>query len=195
VISLGLPNVFEHYLAPVLPEGAGAGAHEAAGHGAAAAHGGGLEIGLMAVSVLVALAGILLGWLLYVKRPELPEAIATRARGLYRLVYNKYFVDEAYGKVILAPYYALCRIAAWLDRWVVDGAVNGVAYLTLGSSYTSRGFDQWVVDGLVNLTGAVVRGFSGALRVVQSGFVRSYATAMVLGIFILVSVYLLAMGR
>jgi NADH-quinone oxidoreductase subunit L len=192
-IPLGIPNLFEHWLEPVLPSMAGIGAHHAAG--TAAAHGGPLELGLMALSVGVAAAGIVLGWLFYEKRPEIPGRIVAGARGLYVLVFNKYFVDELYGKVVLAPYAALCRAAAWFDRWVVDGAVNGAAYLALGSSYTSRGFDQWVVDGLVNLTGHAVRAGSFALRLAQSGVVRSYATAMVLGIFILVSVYLLAMGR
>jgi NADH-quinone oxidoreductase subunit L len=187
VISGGIPNLFERWLEPVLPKVA-----HAAGE---AAHGAGLEIGLMAVSLAVALAGLGLGWLFYEKRPEIPDLLATRARLLYELVYRKYFVDEIYGKIVLAPYYALCRLSAWFDRWVIDGAVNGAAYLTLGSSYTSVGFDTVVVDGLVNFTGYAVRAGSRALRLLQTGVVQSYATAMALGIFILVSMYLLLLGH
>src|SRR5262249_13462021 len=106
-----------------------------------------------------------------------------------------YFVDEIYGRILLAPYAALCRAAAWFDTWVVDGVVNAAGYVTLGISYTSIGFDTYIVDGLVNLTGYVVRGVSWVFRKFQTGIVQSYATAMVLGIFILVSAYLLTAGR
>jgi NADH-quinone oxidoreductase subunit L len=205
VISLGVPNLFERWLEPVLPRLAGApgaggspGAAEAAavagGH-VAARLASGLEIRLMALSLALALGGMALGWLFYERRPQIPGWIAARARFVYRLVFNAYYVDALYGKIILAPYGWLCRAAAWLDRWVVDGAVNAAGWLTLGTSYGSVGFDTFVVDGLVNATGRAVRVGSRALRVAQTGVVQSYATAMVLGIFVLVSVYLLLMGR
>jgi NADH-quinone oxidoreductase subunit L len=202
VISLGLPNVFERWLEPALPRLAGApgvegtpGAAEAAGAHVAARIAAGLEIRLMALSLALAVGGMALGWLFYERRPEIPGWIAARARFVYRLVFNAYYVDALYGKIVLAPYGWLCRAAAWLDRWVVDGVVNAAGWLTLGTSYGSAGFDTFVVDGLVNVTGRAVRAGSRALRVVQTGVVQSYATAMVLGIFVLVSVYLLLMGR
>jgi len=186
-ISAGIPNVLERWLEPVLPH-----VKEAA---EGAAHSSGLEIALMAVSLGVAVSGMALGWFLYEKRPDLPGRMAAASGALYTLVLNKYFIDELYGKVVLGSYYALCRAASLFDRYVVDGVVNGAGYLTLGTSYTSRGFDTYVVDGLVNLTGLTVRGGSWVLRRAQTGVVRSYATAMVLGIFILVSVYLLTTGH
>jgi NADH-quinone oxidoreductase subunit L len=199
VISPGIPNMFEHWLEPVFGgHGAAAAAHGAAVtvHGAAEAvhHSAGLEFGLMVLSLAIAGFGMVLAWLFYEKRPELAPQMAERARGLYRLIVNKYFIDELYGKVVLAPYYALCRASAWFDKWVIDGLVNGAGYFTLGSSYISTGFDVYIVDGLVNLSGYMVRGTSWVLRALQTGFVQSYATAMVLGIFILVSVYLIVIG-
>ncbi|HEU4400768.1 MAG TPA: NADH-quinone oxidoreductase subunit L [Candidatus Polarisedimenticolia bacterium] len=178
-----LPNGLERFLEPVL----GA---PAAGH-----HGAGLEIGLMAASLLIALLGGFAGWVFYEVRPEMPARFAESAHGLYRLVARKYLVDELYGKILLAPYYALCRASAWFDAWVVDGLVNAAGYVTLGTSYTSVGFDTYVVDGLVNLAGYTVRGASWVFKRFQTGIVQSYATAMVLGIFILVSVYLFWMGH
>jgi NADH-quinone oxidoreductase subunit L len=185
-ISPGIPNFLERFLAPVF---------ERAGGAAAETHAAGLEIGLMAVSLLVALSGIGAGWVLYEIRPEIPESLAETWRGTYRAILHKYFVDELYGKIVLAPYHALCRAAAWFDQWVVDGAVNAAGYLTLGTSYTSVGIDTYVVDGLVNLAGYTVRGTSWVFRKFQTGIVQSYATAMVLGIFVLVSVYLLSTGH
>ena len=55
--------------------------------------------------------------------------------------------------------------------------------------------DSYVVDGLVNLAGYTVRGASWIFRKLQTGIVQSYATAMVLGIFVLVSVYLLTLSH
>jgi NADH-quinone oxidoreductase subunit L len=208
VISPGVPNFFERWLEPVLPRLPGAPGLEtapeatqaAASSGVAGAHiaarlAGGLEIRLMALSLALALGGMALGWLFHERRPQIPGWIAARARFVYRLVFNAYYVDALYGKIILAPYAWLCRAAAWIDRWVVDGVVNAAGYLTLGTSYGSVGFDTFVVDGLVNVTGRAIRAGSRALRVVQTGVVQSYATAMVLGIFVLVSAYLLLMGR
>jgi NADH-quinone oxidoreductase subunit L len=186
------PNLLERWFEPVF----GGGGEGLAAHGAAAAgHGVGLELLLMALSVGLALFGGFLGWVMYERRPEIPDRWVESARGLYRLVLNKYFVDEIYGRLILTPYRALCRASAWFDTWVVDGVVNAAGYLTLGTSYTSVGFDTYVVDGLVNLCGYTVRGFSWLFRRLQTGLVQSYATAMVLGIFILVSVYLLSMAH
>jgi NADH-quinone oxidoreductase subunit L len=191
-ISPGIPNLLEEWLAPVFGAHGAAGAHAA---GAAAGHSAALEILLMAVSVALAALGLFLAWAFYEKRPEVPARLADGARGMYRLLLDKYYVDELYARFVLAPYNSLCRAAAWFDRWVVDGAVNTTGYATLAGSYTSVGFDTYVVDGLVNLTGLTVRGASWIFRKLQTGIVQSYATAMVLGIFVLVSVYLLSMGR
>jgi len=181
---LRFPNLLERYLAPVLH-----GAEGAAAHGGS--HPPGLEIALMIVSLAVAGLALLFGWACYARWPEIPARFAENAGALYRTVANKYYIDELYARAVLAPYYALCRAAAWLDQWIVDGVVNAAAYLTLAGSYISVGFDTYVVDGLVNLAGYTVRAASWIFRKVQTGVVQSYATAMVLGVFILVSVYLL----
>ncbi len=68
----------------------------------------------MAVSILVALCGLALAWFLYVKRPELPATIAAASGGLYRLLLNKYWIDELYVAVIIGPLVALstrCALA------------------------------------------------------------------------------------
>jgi hypothetical protein len=96
---------------------------------------------------------------------------------------------------VVRPYARLAQALAWADSRVVDGVVNGAALVTLGSSYTSRAFDLGVVDGLVNASGWAARRVSVGLRRLQGGVVQSYATAMIAGLFVLVSAYLLFMAR
>ena len=67
----------------------------------------------MAISVLVAFSGLGLAWLLYVKSPELPAKIAAASGGLYKLVLNKYWIDELYAAAIIGPLVAFSRVVLW----------------------------------------------------------------------------------
>ncbi len=149
------------------------------------------EWGLVAIAVAVALAGIGLARQMYVTNTALPGAFTARAGALYRLVAGKYYVDEFYDLVVLRPFYALCDLYHWTDRWIVDGAVNGARNLTIGLSHVSSFNDRWVVDLAVNGVGAFVRGSSFILRRAQTGVVQNYAAAMVLGTFLLMGIYLI----
>ncbi len=161
---------FQEWLAPVF-----AGGHGGA-HGAVGAHGGGhadhtLELTLAAVSFTVALLGLGLGYLVYGRRPSLAEAWRRLAGGgLYRLLNNKYFVDEVYGVVVYRPLQRLADVVCfrWIDRGLIDGLlVSGSAVLTL-------------------FTGSV-------LRLMQNGMVRFYAWVFVLGVTVF-TVYLTFAG-
>ena len=154
-------------------------------------YGAGAEWGFLGFAVLVALAGIGLARQMYIVRPELPAAVAARVGVLYRLIREKYYVDEFYEAVVLRPFYAGCRLFHWIDVWVVDGAVNGARHATVGLSHLSNVHDRWVVDLAVNAVGWSVRGSSWILRRAQTGMVQNYAAAMVLGSFILLGIYLI----
>jgi NADH-quinone oxidoreductase subunit L len=182
---LGLPNLFEGWMHPVLP------ATEA--HGAAAPAAPALL--LVAATLAAAGLGIGLAWLLYERRPDWPGRIAAQVSPLQRLMLRGYAVDDLYRHLVVEPFHSLARGCAVFDRIVVDGIVNGTGWTTLGSSYTSRAFDLGVVDGLVNLLARVAAGTSRAVRKLQTGIVQSYATAVVFGLFVLVSAYLIASGR
>src|SRR5207244_9399375 len=114
------------FLAPSLAPGPGsplAGTLASAAPAAEAASPG-LEIGLMLVSVAAGVAGIALAWLFYVRRPELPERLASRLRGAYRTLLHKYWVDEAYGAAIVRPA-ERGSVLLWqvADNRLVDGLV------------------------------------------------------------------------
>src|SRR5262249_41699865 len=85
---------FEHFLNPVF----GSAVQEAPEAGNP-----GTEVLLMAVSVLVAILGAVLAWVLYVSKPHLPQKIAASLGALYDAVVNKYYVDEIYAKVFVKP--------------------------------------------------------------------------------------------
>jgi NADH-quinone oxidoreductase subunit L len=164
---------------------------EPAAHGEGEAHAStGVEIGLMAFSVLVALAGIGLAWNFYVTRPETSERLAEQFAGAHRTLSNKYYVDELYDATVISGTFGAARNLWTFDRTVVDGTVNGTSWITVVSSWFSGLTDRTVVDGLVNMVGWIVQETSHAFRRLQTGLVQNYAMLMLFGIFAFVTVYL-----
>jgi len=171
---LGGANHVHEFLAPVL----GGGAEPAKAHGsitllsqawASAGESGGhsaaLELLMMAVSVVIALIGIGLAYVFYVKNPAIPKRLAEKRKGLYTLVLNKYYIDELYEVLFIKSLKGL-GIGLWkgFDEFVIDGTVNGIAYLI-----------GWI---------------SGVMRRMQTGLVQNYAFSMVIGGVILVIYYI-----
>lgn len=111
-------NLFGEFLSPLFPH---------ASHGGAESHS--LERWLMLFSLLIAAAGIRLAYTLYVKSPHLPERLATRFKGIYNLLLDKYRVDEFYNYIFVNG--LVHRLAAFLhgvaDVKIIDGAVNGIS--------------------------------------------------------------------
>jgi NADH-quinone oxidoreductase subunit L len=142
------------------------------------------------ISLLVAGFGIGLGVLFYVKNPRLPEISAARLKPIYEASYNKFWVDEIYGWAITRRVMDLSRGVFAFDSKVVDGGVNGSAWLTRLSSRITGGIDQYFVDGLVNAIAAfVVRLMSPLFRAAQTGFAQNYALVMVLGLVAAVALF------
>jgi NADH-quinone oxidoreductase subunit L len=173
---VGIPNAIAHganrieaYLEPSF-EAPGAHAEAAAVTEPAAAEAGhddrGLELTLMLVSTVVALAGIGVATYFFRRRPEAADAMAARFSGVHRLLLNKYYVDEIYNAVIVQP---------------LKGLSSGVLW---------RGVDAGLIDGTVNGMGLVVRGWSAVLRRLQTGSVRAYAMSLFVGVVVIVG-YLL----
>jgi len=118
------------------------------------------------LSAGVGILGILLAYVFYVAKRGLADSFAKAAGGLYTLVYNKYFVDEAYDAAVVEPLLEGSRTVLW------------------------RGIDAGLIDGTVNGVGRRSRGAGSILRLIQSGNIRSYAAWVVLGSIVL----LLAIG-
>ena len=151
----------------------------------------GVELGLMAFSVVIALAGIGLAYKFYVSDPHISKDLAVRWSGAHRLLSNKYYVDELYNATVVDGTFASGRGLWTFDRNVVDGAVNGTSWVTVISSWFSGLADKSIVDGLVNLVGSMAQEGSLLFRRLQTGLVQNYALVMLFGIFAFVSIYLL----
>jgi NADH-quinone oxidoreductase subunit L len=109
-----------------------------------------LEYALMALSVIVAVGGILLARTWYLKRREIPDALAARMPKGYELLLNKYYVDEVYDAAVVRPLVAGSEKLLW------------------------RVIDVNVIDRLVNGTAALIGWMGGAFRKVQTGVAQFY---------------------
>lgn len=182
-------NLIERFVDPILlPLGGAA-------HGAAEVHhhavGVGVEWGLVFLSLAVAVTGILVARSFYLTDPELTKArnLAERFPFAYKLLLNKYWVDEIYGATAIAGTIKLAGFLWEFDARVVDGIVNGARHVTVGTSFISGIFDLRIIDGIVNLVARIYDWASYKFRRVQVGFAQGYATVMVLGAAALLVIY------
>jgi NADH-quinone oxidoreductase subunit L len=166
--SLGGGDRFDKFLGPVFrsttpqigvqllkpgeaspPEPRTEGAEPQTGHGT--------ELMFTGISVAAAFLGLLLAWVLYGRRTDLPDRIATSIHGLYSAVANKYWIDELYAWLFVKPLIAISGVVFW------------------------RGIDQGVIDATLNGSADTARVISDDVRHMQSGNVRSYAGWVAIG--------------
>lgn len=83
---------------------------------------------VMGSSTIIALLGILLAYLMYVKDIVSPERIATKFKPIYTLLYNKYYIDELYGWVFNNLVMSFAAFCNWFDRNIVDGIAHLIAW-------------------------------------------------------------------
>ncbi len=130
-------------------------------HGAAA-------MSMHALSTLplwLAIAGVATAYVFYMVAPQIPAAIRKAASPIYTLLDNKYYMDDLYF------------------------AVFAKGSRLLGTGFWKIG-DQTLIDGLiVNGSARVVGSLAAVVRKVQTGFIYSYATAMVIGVLVLLTLF------
>jgi NADH-quinone oxidoreductase subunit L len=129
----------------------------------------GSETLFTAVSVLAAVLGLFLAWLLYQRRPQLPQEIAHALGGFYEAVVHKYYVDEIYAAVFVKP--------------LIDGSTRILWH----------GIDQDVIDATLDNSAEGAREVSDAVRHMQSGNLRSYAGWIAAGAAVVIA-YMIWMG-
>ncbi|MEK6646852.1 MAG: NADH-quinone oxidoreductase subunit L [Candidatus Firestonebacteria bacterium] len=139
-----------------------------------------------AVSLVVAILGIVLAWLMYYKKVIDPEKIAEKFKPIYTLLLNKYYFDEIYDKFLIQPVIKLTKVLFKFDFTVIDGAVNGSAWITVFISKAKNLFDIHIVDGAVNAIAWLTQKFGNILRHIQTGLVQNYMLIIIIGLSILV---------
>jgi NADH-quinone oxidoreductase subunit L len=112
--------------------------------------------------VLLALAGIGVAWSLYGKQNDRPERVARAFGGFYMVVYRKFYIDEIWLFVTKKVFFnCIGRPAAWIDRNIVDGLMNGLASATAGCSAAIKGIQSGKIQGyalwfLAGIAGLVI---------------------------------------
>jgi NADH-quinone oxidoreductase subunit L len=121
--------------------------------------------------IVVGAVGIVGAWVMYIAKPEWPAALVARIRPVHRFVYNKWFFDELYDRMFVRPSFVIGR-GLWKSG---DGAViDGVG-----------------PDGIAAATLDLARRASR----LQSGYVYHYAFAMLIGLVVLATWFLLGFFR
>jgi NADH-quinone oxidoreductase subunit L len=129
---------------------------------------------VMACSIAVAILGIGLAGVMYLKQKHWAAAVAKTFPSFYRLSFNKFYFDEFYTVYIVKPFNALGRVLFGFDETVIDGAVNGAGRNTLALSAIKNWIDQHIVDSAVNFTGTLVHFLNSVVKRLQTGFVQNY---------------------
>ncbi len=148
---VGIPPIFyEHgdkigeFLAPVLGHSKGHGSHAE-------------EIFVILISITAAVAGWIIAYKMYIKNTGLPQKLAERFQPAYKLLLNKYYIDELYSKTIVQP------------------MLKASDKLFLGF------FDGMIIEGVVNGVPNLIASFSRGLRRIQTGVLSSYGLVMAIG--------------
>jgi len=158
--SLGGGNALEHWLEPVFARANGILALP--GHAVEP-----VEYVLMILSVAVATGGILLARSWYIRRPDRAEKARTLVPALYRILLNKYYVDEIYDAAVVSPIHKGSERLLW------------------------RIIDVGIIDWSVNATAKAFGVFSSMFRRVQTGVAQSYVFVFVLGVITIIGALLL----
>jgi NADH-quinone oxidoreductase subunit L len=152
------------------------------------AHIAGFDFALAGLSVLLALAGIAVGVVLY-RRFREPDPLE-RLGPFYTLLDRKYYLDDVYMTGFVRPIqYPIARAVNWIDANVLDGIVKGVGKLTRLFGRGTDSVDRRMVDGAVNRVAIGTGWTGGLLRYIQSGNVQRYAVSLFAGVAILAVIF------
>jgi NADH-quinone oxidoreductase subunit L len=151
---------------------------------------------LMAVSSLIVFTGLGLGWLLYGARKrktaEEKDVLEAALPPVFKLLQNKYFIDEIYEYTVIRFNAAAATFCDLLDEWVFGGAVQLVSYVALGFAWLYRLMDDYLVNFGFDSGCSTLRGMGGVSSWAHSGRVQTYLR--VIGVALVVLILILVWG-
>jgi NADH-quinone oxidoreductase subunit L len=143
-------------------------------------------------SLVVALGGLTLGWLVYrnVKAGQ-RDPLEQPLGAIYPYLKNKWYFDELYAQYIVKPFTWVCEVfTPWMDRSVIDGILHSVARLALFIGHILRNyFDKPVINELIGDGTAEVFWRGQNIRFIQTGRIQSYLIGSV-GVLIVIAALL-----
>src|SRR5258708_6607359 len=145
----------------------------------------GLELSLMFLSVWLAVGAFLVARRRYGAGRHADWAVREQTLPLFEAIQNKYWVDEIYQATIVAWVLRLRLVLADMDRWVVDGIVNGAGVLARGAAWVTGAIDHYLVDGVVNFVAEGTLSAGSKLRTIQTGRIQSYVYGLLGGVAVL----------
>jgi NADH-quinone oxidoreductase subunit L len=113
---------------------------------------------LMGLSAVLALTGISIAYVFYVRSPQLPDQVAAAFGPLYRLSLNKFYLDEIYRAIFVTPLRTLAALSYWFDRTIIDPTVDLVGRIPQSLSLIPRTLHNGLVPSyaLVMWTGLIL---------------------------------------
>jgi NADH-quinone oxidoreductase subunit L len=151
----------------------------------------------VAASITVALGGLFAGWLVYGRKPleaGQPDPLS-RLGGLWTFLKNKWYFDELYDWAFVGPSVRLgVAVYRWIDRWLIDGVLHGIARGAYRTALAFRAFDRAVINGGVDSFVEGIKAFGRWFREVQTGWVQQYLYVAAIGALVLALVYLALMS-
>jgi NADH-quinone oxidoreductase subunit L len=154
-------------------------------------------LGLMLASAAIVFTGLGLGWWLYGKRlrktVEEPDVLQVAQPFFFRLLENKYFVDEIYEATVIRFNAWAARACDFLDRWIWGGAVLLVTWVMLGLSRLYQFTDDFAVNLGFDTGCETLREGGSELSSWHSGRVQNYLR--VIGVALVVLILFLIWGR
>ncbi len=136
-------------------------------------------------SVFIALAGIFLAFLMYIKKAIDPAKFVNTFSGYYRWLVNKYYMDDFYLNIVIKKVlFGIQNTLAFIDLGIYDRyAIDGMASVNRFCFKISKWFDDVVIDGVgVDGTGTAVNIFNLVLRIVQSGKIQFYFIVLIVSL-------------
>ena len=137
-----------------------------------------------------ALAGVLLAAAMYVWRVVSPDVVATIFRPLYLFLAGRWYFDELYRAIFVLPVLGVAKLCSGLDRGLIDGLIDCLAWSARQVAAVDAWFDRTVVDGIVNTAASATWNTGLELKKLQTGRLRQYVMFIAVGtvaIFVLAS--------
>jgi NADH-quinone oxidoreductase subunit L len=166
------------------------------------AHAGDFQIGIAAIALALGVGAIFLASRIYGQGRALVDGqdqlqVNPATRLMWGLANARLYWDETYHRLFVAPFQATARFLADTLDWSFWHNYFHDTLLTNGFNaigrLLSKPFDLGIIDGAVNGVGWVIRWLSGRMRTVQTGYVRTYAVALLLGVVVVLVIMLLPM--